>query len=272
MSSGVVSRVRGRAMTAMASIALEVCCVLAVGAQVVPQSTDGSPVATRSELETLAASLQQRSHANGLGQASRDSLNGCAEAIERRLHDGDFLSGDRIVLHVIGEPALNDTLTVRANQLLPLPGLEDLALQGVLRSELRERMGAHLSRFLRAPQFTVTSLIRLAVVGEVAKPGFYAIPADARVTDAVMLAGGPTSNGDPNRLKVSRAGRQLMAELEMRDVVARGLSLDVAGLAPGDEIVVGQRGHNSQIYFQAGTVLLSAISTFAAWAAISRRH
>ena len=272
MRSAVTSRARRWTRIVAASLTLEICCILAVGAQSVPRSTEGSSVATRSELETLAASLQQRSHANGVGQAARDSLNGCAETIERRLQNGDFLSGDRVVLHVIGEPALNDTLTVRANQLLPLPGLADLPLQGVLRSELRDRMEAHLSRFLRAPQFSVTPLIRLAVIGEVAKPGFYAIPADARVTDAVMLAGGPSGNGDPNRLKVSRGGRPLMAEAEMRDVVSRGLSLDLAGLAPGDEIIVGQRGHNSQIYFQAGTVLLSAVSTFAAWAAISRRH
>jgi len=260
-------------MTAVASLVLEVCCIVAASAQSVAQSTEGAPGATRSELETLAAALRQRAHADGLPQAARDSLSGCAEAIERRFRDGDFLPGDRIVIHVVGEAALNDTLTVRANQLLPLPGLADLALHGVLRSELRERMEAHLSRFLRAPQFSVTPLIRVAVVGEVTRPGFYAIPADARVTDAVMLAGGPTNNGDPNRLKVSRRGRSLMAEAEMRDVVSRGLTLDLAGLVPGDEIVVGQRRrHDSQIYFQAGTILLSAVSTFVAWNAISHRH
>ena len=88
-----------------------------------------------------------------------------------------------------------------------------------------------------------------------------------------MLAGGPTSNGDLSRVSLSRGGRQLLAEAQVRDIVARGLSLDLAGVAPGDQVVVGQRGrHDPQIFFQSGTFLLSAMTTLAAWAALSRRH
>jgi len=263
------------------------CWTLAFAAAIIPQvigfsaansqicsPNDGLAVeATRSELESLSMSLQQRLRVDGVSQITRDSISCEGREIAARLRDGDFLPGDRIVLRVIGETTLNDTLIVKNNRALPLPGLDDLPLDGILRSELRERMGAHLARFLRNPQFSVTSLIRLAVVGEVARPGFYSLPPDARIADAVMLAGGPTSNGDLGRLTVTRDGRSLFPEEQMRDIVARGVSLDGAGLVPGDAVAVGQRGrHDPQIYFQAGTVLLSALSTFLAWSTLSRRH
>lgn len=229
--------------------------------------------ATRSELETLSTSLQQRLRVEGISGAARDSISCEATEIASRLRDGDFVPGDRIVLRVVGETALSDTLVVKSDRALPLPGLDDLPLDGVLRSELRERMGAHLARFLRNPQFSVTPLIRLAVVGEVARPGFYSLPPTARIADAIMLAGGPTSNGDLGRLTVTRDGQSLFPEQQMRDIVARGVSLDRAGLVPGDAVAVGQRGrHDPQIFFQAGTVLLSALSTLVAWSAITRRH
>ena len=125
------------------------------------------------------------------------------------------------MLHVLGEPALNDTLTVRADQLLPMTGFPDLPLHGVLRSELRDRVEAHLGRFLRSPQFSVTPLIRVAVIGEVARPGFYSLAPDARIADAVMLAGGPTLEGDLGRLTLSRDGRPLVASISV-SIVARG--------------------------------------------------
>lgn len=229
--------------------------------------------ATRAELESLSTSLQERLRTEAESKTARDSLSAQADEIARRLREGDFVAGDRIVLHVQGEPTLNDTLIVRGEQVLPLPGLADMPLHGVLRSELRERVRTHLRQFLRDPQFSITPLIRVAVVGEVTRPGFYSLPPDARITDAIMLAGGPTTNGDLSRLKLSRAGRPLASESQMRDIVARGLSLDLAGVTAGDALVVGQRARRDpQLYFQAGTVLLTAVSTFLAWTALSHRH
>ena len=242
-------------------------------AQVSSPSEARTAEATRRHLETLSTSLQQRLQNETISPSARDSLNSEMKEIARRLQNGDFVPGDRVVLHVLGEPTLNDTLVVGEARTLALPGLEDIPLQGVLRSELRDSVRAHLARFLRNPQFSVTPLIRVAVLGEVTRPGFYSLSPDARITDAVMLAGGPTSNGDLGRLAVTRDGHPLLPEKQMRDIVARGMSLDLAGLAPGDAVVVGERGRrDTQIYFQAGTILLSAVSTLVAWSALSRRH
>ena len=226
--------------------------------------------ASRAELEALATSLQRELRADTVSRSLRDSLSAQTQEIDRRLRDGDFSPGDRIVLHVHGEQALNDTLTIRGEQQLSLPGYPDLSLRGVLRSELRDRVQAHLARFLRDPQFSVTPLIRVAVIGEVTRPGYYSLPPDARIADAIMLAGGPTGNGDLGRLTLSHGGRRLLAEGQMREIVAQGLSLDLAGVIPGDEVVVGQRPRRDpQLFFQAGSILLSAVL---AWAAVSRHH
>ena len=260
-------------VTAVAmAVALQAVGTSEARSQSVPDDIRAA-AATRTELETRSASLERELRSDSVKQTRRDSLIVQAQEIERRLREGDFAPGDRIVLHVQGEQSLNDTLTVRGEQMLPVPGFPDLALHGVLRSELRERVQSHLARFLRDPQFSVTPLIRVAVVGEVTRPGFYSLPPDARIADAIMLAGGPTGSGDLGRLTLSHGGRRLLAEGQMRDIVARGLSLDAAGVVPGDEVLVGQRPrHDPQIYFQVGTVLLSALSTLVAYGALSRRH
>lgn len=252
-----------------AMIALQLTFGPTAAGQRVPNDAR-TPGASRAELAELATSLQREAGVDSVSRSRRDSLSAQAQEIDRRLRDGDFSAGDRIVLHLQGEQMLSDTLTIRGEQQLTLPGYPDLSLHGVLRSELRERVQAHLARFLRDPQFSVTPLIRVAVVGEVTRPGFYSLPPEARIADAIMLAGGPTGNGDLGRLTLSHGGHRLLAEGQMREIVARGLSLELAGVIPGDEVVVGQRPHRDpQLFFQAGSILLSAVL---AWVAVSRHH
>jgi polysaccharide export outer membrane protein len=269
MSLTKSERLHGWSAIFAISLALQVASAMKAAGQVSPADAR-KPEATRAELESLSIALQKRLSTAG-SPTARDSA--LAAEIESRLRDGDFHSGDKIVVHVQGEPTLNDTVTVGDEKSLPMSGLQDLSLRGVLRSELRERVREHLARYLRDPRFSVTPLIRVAVVGEVTRPGFYTLSPDTRVTDAVMLAGGPTPNGDLNRLELSRNGQPSASEEQMRDIVARGLTLHLAGVTPGDALVVPQRKRRDpQIYFQAGTVLLTAVSTFLAWGAISRRH
>ena len=86
-----------------------------------------------------------------------------------------------------------------------------------------------------------SSLIRLAVLGEVTRPGFYAVGADVLVTDVIMLAGGPNSEADLRKVSVRRGTREVWTSDRIHTAMTQGTTLDQLNLRAGDEIVVGER-------------------------------
>ena len=101
-----------------------------------------------------------------------DEKNGAiANVIRERLANGDFLPGDRIQLVVVGDTALSKTFSVRPDTTIELPNIDPISLHGVLRSELDGYLDQKLRKYLTDPDVQARSLIRLAVVGEVARPG-----------------------------------------------------------------------------------------------------
>jgi polysaccharide export outer membrane protein len=164
-----------------------------------------------------------------------------AATIRQRLEEGDLRVGDRVLLLVEGHTQLSDTFNVVAGRKLVLPDIGDVPLAGVLRSELQEHLTAQLGRFVRNPTVRVRSLIRLEVLGLVAAPGFYAIPSDVLVTDALMLAGGPAPDADIDRVRLQR-GREVLWEGDrLRAAVIEGRTLDQLGVRAGDGIFVPEK-------------------------------
>src|SRR2546430_1455465 len=101
-----------------------------------------------------------------------------------------FIPGDVISLAVEGDSTLSGTFTVGAGPALTLPVIGEISLAGVRRADLESHLREHLGRFLKNPVVHAKALIRLLIVGEVAKPGVYAVPADLVLADALTLAGG----------------------------------------------------------------------------------
>src|SRR2546430_14391553 len=89
-----------------------------------------------------------------------------------------FQVGDRILLHVEGDSALTDTFTVVAGPALRLPDIGEISLAGVRRTDLEAHLTQQLSRYIKDPVVQARALIRVSVVGEVTRPGFYAVPVD----------------------------------------------------------------------------------------------
>jgi len=144
----------------------------------------------------------------GMKSSDRVRARTTAQLIRARLDRGDFQAGDRITLQVDSEPALSDTFPVGPNQEIVLPVVGVLSLNGVLRSELQTAMSRELGRFLRDPIVRATPLIRVSVIGEVNKPGFYLVPPTAVVSDVVTAAAGPTQNARVEKMWIERAGRR----------------------------------------------------------------
>ena len=226
---------------------------IAVGAM--PGTVSGQAPAglltSRDELSAAATQADQ----------SRNPMQ--AAAIRQRLRDGDFQVGDRILLTVVSDAAHSDTLVVREGRVLDLPGKAVLPLSGVLRSELKDRVTAEVLKYVKAEEVNVTPLTRIAVLGEVVRPGYFAVRADIPITDAIMLAGGPTSAADIDRTVVKRASLEYRSAEETRQAVAKGLTLDQLGLSAGDELIVGrQRQFINQSFVAAVGMVASLAALF----------
>ena len=64
------------------------------------------------------------------------------------------------------------------------------------------------------------------------------------LTDAIMLAGGPTQGGDVNKTVVRRDNQVIQSEKVVRQAFASGTTLDQLNLRAGDQIVIGEKGHH----------------------------
>lgn len=202
--------------------------------------------ATRAQLESLYARL-----------SPKERVYAEAVALKERLDEGDFQAGDRIILVVRGDTALSDTFAVNTNRAIELPNIGAVPLQGVLRSELQAHLAEVLSHYLKSPEITATSLIRIGVIGQVGRPGFVYMPATTVAADAFTAAGGLTPASDLKKLKITRNGQVLLEGQQLQNDIAAGRSLDQMNMQSGDEILVGEKTSGG---FARGIILFGAIA------------
>jgi len=189
------------------------------------------PMATRSELSAMADRLARGS----------ESDRNKASALRTRLRDGDFRAGDRIRLVIEGNVTQDDTVSVIAGSKVLLKDIGEVPLAGVLRSELQDHVTKQLSRYIKDVRVRTTPLVRLSVLGPVAKPGFFYVPSDIPATEAIMRAGGPTGNADLNKSVIRRGTAELYDSRNTRTALNQGLTLDQLSLRDGDSIEVGEK-------------------------------
>jgi protein involved in polysaccharide export with SLBB domain len=227
-----------------------------------PPSESQHAEATRAQLQALAVTTDQEAAAN-TDPSLRAQKQMQAATIRARLRDGDFDVGDRVFLSIRTDTMVSDTVVVRAGRMIRLPNLPDISLQGVLRSELRDYLTTQLTRYIKRPDVQTTSLVRVAVMGAVGKPGFYQLPADIALADAIMIAGGPSQNADVDKTQVKRGNDVVYSSTLLGQEVAKGATLDQLNIRPGDQIVIGEK-HKTNWGLIASIVGITAglISTF----------
>jgi protein involved in polysaccharide export with SLBB domain len=158
-------------------------------------------------------------------------------------------AGDRLLLQVQNDPALSDTFTVSSAGNIRLPKLGDVPVSDVPRDQLNAYITTVLERYYRRPVVRVTPLIRVGIIGEVARPGFYAVPTDAVFADALMTSGGPTRDAAMRDLRIERGGTRLIAGPSLRTAMAQGATLDALAVEAGDVVVVPrQQAHDAETF------------------------
>jgi protein involved in polysaccharide export with SLBB domain len=174
--------------------------------------------------------------------------------LRQRLEKGDFQDGDRIIIDLHGNAlmpkdfaGIPETSIVRAGRRLEFPRMADLPLDGVLRSELNDKLTEYFAQYIREPTVRSTPLVRIAVLGLVGKPGYVYTQADAPLSDVIMQAGGPGGDANMAGITIRRGVDVIWDAQDTRAALADGMSLDRLHLRAGDEIVVPQEQHFSWV-------------------------
>ena len=115
-------------------------------------------------------------------------------------------SGDLIRLRIWREEDLSGEFQVNAGGLVVFPRLGDYQVAGETSQSLAKRLSEDYRRYLRNPSIEITVLRRINVLGAVSRPGLYNVDPTVTVADALALAGGVTSIGNQDNIRIIRNG------------------------------------------------------------------
>lgn len=157
--------------------------------------------------------------------------------------------GDVIGVRVWNQDANSvDRARVREDGKISIPFLGDVDVAGMEPPELARRLEVKLKAFIQAPVVTVVvhevRPVRIAILGQIARPGTYDLDADAGVLQVIAAAGGLSPFADRDAIFVLRraflADRQAPPRIRFRyDDLRRG-SIPAASfrIRRGDVVVV----------------------------------
>jgi protein involved in polysaccharide export with SLBB domain len=216
-------------------------------------------LATRVELQEQLEELRALASSSAYSAVLRERADEEATLVARRLADGDFRSGDRIVLTVPGEGLVADTLLVVAGPALVFPEIGAIELAGVLRSELTDHLSRELATYIRDPDVRQADvLVGIEFVGAVANQGIHYVPAEAPMGDAMRVPG-LTGDSDIENVDIRRGGVVIWDTESVREAVQEFRTLDQLSLQAGDEVRVPSSRSNSWLTWL--TVTASVIAS-----------
>ena len=153
-----------------------------------------------------------------------------------RASSSSLLPGDFILVRIWREPDLSDTVDVDNLGVAVFPKLGPISVTGIEPDSLERLLVHEYSRYLQNPSIRVTVLRRITIWGAVAHPGPYPVGLTMTITDALALAGGPTSDGKSNQVELRRGTTRKVINLS-----SDAASIGDLSLHSGDQLVVPRR-------------------------------
>src|SRR6202022_4304569 len=126
----------------------------------------------------------------------------------------DYVIGadDVLDVSVWKEQELTRTLQVRPDGKISMPLLGDVQAAGLTPGQLAQTVGERLKKYLTAPQVTVIltqiNSQRVYVIGEVTRPGAYAVLPGMTILQAISSAGGLTQFANGKKIFLMRDENQ----------------------------------------------------------------
>ena len=141
--------------------------------------------------------------------------------------------GDQVRIAVWRNPEMSGDFTVTANGTLNHPLYREVQVTGIPLTSVEERLRTFISRYTTNPQFVILPLVRIIVGGEVRAPNMFSVPPETTVTQAVILAGGPSERGKLDRVRLLRDGQTIHLDMGRPDSQAAALQV-----RSGDQIII----------------------------------
>ena len=99
--------------------------------------------------------------------------------------------------------------------------------------------------------------------GAVSRPGFYNVPTELPLTNALAYAGGPAPQANLSGISVERNGRRIWEGPELQQAINQGLTLDQMGIRGGDRILVpAERTFTEATFRTIGLVLAIPLTIY----------
>jgi len=150
---------------------------------------------------------------------------------------------DILDVTVWNNTVISRTVPVRPDGMISLPLLDDVQAAGLTPKQLKADLTRRLAKFIAAPEVSVVvreiHSLKVAVIGEVRKPGRYDLKSRTSVLDAIALAGGFNDFARRSKMTIVRVEGSTVTRIpcDYNKVVSEG-PIEVFFLRPGDTLVV----------------------------------
>jgi len=149
--------------------------------------------------------------------------------------------GDGLIVNLWGGFSDRLNRTVDRQGQIALPDVGAITVAGLTIAQAQAAIAKAMGTEFRNEQVEISPgrlrTVRVYVVGDVQQPGAYDISSLSTPLNALYAAGGPTSRGSLRVLKQYR-GDKLVAEIDLYDLLLRGVRTGIERLEPGDTILV----------------------------------
>jgi len=150
---------------------------------------------------------------------------------------------DILDVTVRNNTVISRTVPVRPDGMISLPLLDDVQAAGLTPKQLKADLTRRPAKFIAAPEVSVVvreiHSLKVAVIGEVRKPGRYDLKSRTSVLDAIALAGGFNDFARRSKMTIVRVEGSTVTRIpcDYNKVVSEG-PIEVFFLRPGDTLVV----------------------------------
>jgi len=175
------------------------CLVFLSGAQAFPQDffQQEQPGLTRVWLNEISAMTNTADFESGNYRLDTDFRLGY---------------GDTLKINLEGRLTAQHEVSVDRDGNVVIPALGKIGVMGLTMEEAQKAIAKELNKQYVNVDLTVTLAdvrnIRISVMGNVKKPGSYAVSPFVRVMDALTMSGGPNDHGSLIKIKVIREGEE----------------------------------------------------------------
>jgi protein involved in polysaccharide export with SLBB domain len=149
--------------------------------------------------------------------------------------------GDELVIDYWGASSQHIQRSVDREGRIAIPEAGSTVVAGRTLGEVQQTIQKMLSHQLRGISVDVTlgklRTVRVYVVGDVKNPAAYDISSLSTALSALIAAGGPTDTGSYRTVKHYR-GKALVEEVDLYDLMLKGVSSGEVHLESGDSILV----------------------------------